>query len=97
VDNAAVVAALVGGEASFLLQYGEAQGGEAACDFHGGGEADDSSADYDEIKRGFNHCGQTIMHRFPAQRIAVLKEGRDSCRKLNDGAIRYNLFIRLVT
>jgi hypothetical protein len=34
------VAALVGGEASFLLQDGEAQGGEAARDFHGDGESD---------------------------------------------------------
>ena len=50
VDDAAVVAALVGGEAGFLLQDGEAQGGEAARDFQGGGESDDSAADNDEVE-----------------------------------------------
>ena len=55
VDDAAVVAALVGGEAGFLLQDGEAQGGEAARNFQGGGESDDSTADNDEMEVVISH------------------------------------------
>ena len=55
VDNAAVVAALVGGEAGFLFQDGEAQGGEAARDFQGGSESDDSTADNDEVETVLRH------------------------------------------
>ena len=55
VDDAAVVSALVAGDAVFFLQNQKPQMGKAARDFERDGEADHTAADDDYVVTGIDH------------------------------------------
>jgi len=55
VDKAAVVAALVAGNAVFFLQDQKPQAWEAACDFESNGKAYDAAADDDYVVARVGH------------------------------------------
>jgi len=57
VDYAAVVAALVPGDAGFFFQQQQPNPGQVASEMHCGGEADDATADDDDVEVVIGHSG----------------------------------------
>lgn len=55
VEDAAVMAALMGADVVFLFQHGDARVGKAPREFAGRGKADDAAADDDEALAGYAH------------------------------------------
>jgi hypothetical protein len=60
VDNAAIVSALVAGDAVFFFNQQQTQAREPARGMHGGGKADDASADYHNVEVLIGHVREAF-------------------------------------
>src|SRR5215831_6015379 len=69
VDDTAVVSALVAGNTVFFFRHQQAEAGEAADEMHRGREADNASADHQDVTTLVGHESRTGSAATPGSRL----------------------------